>query len=484
MSLAYLKFLALAALAASALALALAGWNRSLRKSVARKTAALREEMKLTSRQAEELRASEENYRRVVENASDGIIVAQEGKILFANPQVSKALGIPQGDLAGLSIEDLIHPEDRDRIAEIHGRRMRGENTLEQYEFRARTASGEPLWIQNKVVITTWEGGNAALAFLRDVTRQKKLEEQLVQSRKMEAIGQLAGGIAHDFNNLLSVIIGYTHLLLTRPGNGAPYSREIHEIHKAADRAADLTRQLLAFSRKQLLQPRVVSLNDIVSGMTGGLRRLIREDIELQSCLQGDLPPVRVDPGQVEQVILNLAVNARDAMPRGGKLVIGTKSIELSESFAQEHPPLQPGSHVVLSVTDTGTGMEKGIIRKIFEPFFTTKELGKGTGLGLATVEGIVSQSKGHVSVESEPGRGTTFKIYFPQAGKLCRIRRKRRRRMARTGRGRSSSRRTTRGCGTWFASCSEPGDIRSWRRAKGMRRSGYRGSTATRSGC
>ena len=241
----------------------------------------------------------------------------------------------------------------------------------------------------------------------------------------MEAIGRLAGGIAHDFNNLLSVIIGYSHLLLSRPGSGAPFSKEIDEIRRAADRAAELTRQLLAFSRKQLLQPRVVSLNDIVTGMTNSLRRLVREDIELTSCLQGGLPPVLVDPVQVEQVILNLAVNARDAMPHGGKLIIGTKAVDLPESFAREHPHLVPGGYVELYVSDTGIGMEKGIIPKIFEPFFTTKEQGKGTGLGLASVEGIVSQSRGHVSVESEPGRGTTFRILLPEVERAPREARK-----------------------------------------------------------
>ncbi len=230
----------------------------------------------------------------------------------------------------------------------------------------------------------------------------------------MEAIGP-GGGDSARLQHLLSVIIGYAHLLRSRPGNGAPFSKEIDEIRRAAERAAELTRQLLAFSRKQLLQPRIVSLNDIITGMTASLRRLMREDIEITSCLQGDLPPVLVDPGQVEQVILNLAVNARDAMPNGGKLVIGTKAVVVPETFVREHPNLVPGGYVELYVSDTGVGMEKGIIPKIFEPFFTTKEQGKGTGLGLASVEGIVSQSRGHVSVESEPGRGTTFRIFLPE---------------------------------------------------------------------
>jgi len=395
--------------------LLLAAWNFTLRRSVERKTSELKKEIALTADQAVKLRASEENYRLLVENAGDGITIVHEGRVLYVNPGASRIIGIPPGELLGRSFLDVVHAEDRERIQGYYVKRMGGEETPSRYEFRAETASGETVWVQATVVGTMWEGKQVALSFLRDITQQKRLEEQLVQSRKMEAIGRLAGGIAHDFNNLLSVIIGYAHLLRSRPGNGAPFSKEIDEIRKAADRAADLTRQLLAFSRKQLLQPRIVSLNDIITGMTPGLRRLIREDIELTSCLQGDIPPVLVDPAQVEQVILNLAVNARDAMPNGGKLVIGTKSVVLPESFVREHPNLLPGGYVELYVSDTGVGMEKGIIPKIFEPFFTTKEQGKGTGLGLASVEGIISQSRGHVSVDSEPGRGTTFRILLPE---------------------------------------------------------------------
>jgi len=393
----------------------LAAWNRALRKSVERKTAELKKEMTITSEQAAKLSASEENYRQLVENAGDGITIIHEGRVLFVNPGASRIMGIPQSRLVGISFLDVIHPEDRERINGYYIKRMRGEDAPSGYEFRAVTASGETIWIQATAVGTMWEGKKVALSFLRDITRQKKLEDQLVQSRKMEAIGCLAGGIAHDFNNLLSVIIGYSHLMSSRPGNGAPYSKEVGEIRKAADRAADLTRQLLAFSRKQLLQPRVVSLNDIVTGMTSSLRRLVRDDIELMSCLQGGLPPVLVDPVQVEQVILNLAVNARDAMPQGGKLIIGTKAADLPQALVEEHPNLVPGGYVELYVSDTGIGMDKGIIPRIFEPFFTTKEQGKGTGLGLATVEGIVGQSRGYVSVESEPGRGTTFRILLPE---------------------------------------------------------------------
>ncbi len=409
-----LKYLVQGVVLGAVLILVLAGWNRSLRRSVARVAAELKEEMALTSKQAEELQSSEENYRLVVENANDGILIARNGTVLFANPRVAQILDVPEETIVGGTFVRFIHPDDRDRVERFHMARMRGEDAPARYEFRAISGAGETLWIQNSVVFTTWEGQQASLSFLRDVTGWRKLEDQLAQSRKMEAIGQLAGGVAHDFNNLLSVIIGYSHLVLNRPGGGEPFRKEVSEIRKAADRAADLTRQLLAFSRKQLLQPKVVSLNDVVKGMMTMLRRLIGEDIELSFSLQGDLPSVLVDPGQVEQVILNLTINARDAMPNGGTLTIGTETILLSESFIREHPPLAAVEHVVLSVSDTGTGMDQGTMSKIFDPFFTTKEHGKGTGLGLSTVEGIVSQSKGHITVESDPGRGTIFRIYLP----------------------------------------------------------------------
>jgi PAS domain S-box-containing protein len=411
------KILVVAALVGFVPILALAGWNRALRKSVERKTAELKKEMEVTSAQAEKLRVSEENYRLVFENAADGILIVQDGRILFVNPDASRFLGVPQDRLAGIPFQEMIHPEDRDRVVEYHDRRMRGEDAPILYVCRVRSASGEYRWIQNKVVFTTWEGKRASLAFMRDITGLKNLEDQLVQSRKMEAVGRLAGGIAHDFNNLLSVILGYSHILLNRPGGEASSAKEINEIRKAAERAAKLTRQLLAFSRKQLLQPKVVCLNDIVSGMTGSLRRLIDGDIELDSRLQEDLPPVLVDPGQVEQVIMDLAANARDAMPHGGRLVVGTRKADVPGPFAGETPAPPRGGYVELFVSDTGTGIEKGILPKIFEPFFTTKGVGKGTGLGLSTVEGIVIQSRGHVAVESEPGRGTTFRIFLPEAG-------------------------------------------------------------------
>ncbi|MBI2502107.1 MAG: PAS domain S-box protein [Candidatus Latescibacteria bacterium] len=250
---------------------------------------------------------------------------------------------------------------------------------------------------------------------LEDLRTLKAMEQQLSQSQKMEAIGQLAGGVAHDFNNLITIISGYSDIMLRALSPAHPHHPHLKEIQQAADRGAGLVRQLLAFSRKQVLAPKVLDLNTVVKDLEKMLHRLIGEDVELVTKLAPDLGQVKVDPGQMEQVLINLAVNARDAMPQGGKLIIETSNTELDETYAARHAIVKPGPYVLLAVSDTGTGMDEETQKHIFEPFFTTKELGKGTGLGLATVYGLVKQSGGYIWVYSEPGKGTSFKIYLPR---------------------------------------------------------------------
>jgi PAS domain S-box-containing protein len=271
------------------------------------------------------------------------------------------------------------------------------------YELRA-----VPIRDENGAVVSVVEVG-------RDISEMKRMEEQLLQSHKMEAVGRLAGGVAHDFNNLLTVITGYGDLLLSRLGEDDPRRKEAEEIRKAGNRAAALTRQLLAFSRRQVLQPEILDLNRVVQELETMLRRLIGEDVELATALDARLGNVKVDPGQIEQVVVNLVVNARDAMPGGGKLAIRTANVETDGEEARGDGTVPPGSYALLEISDTGCGMDPQTIANIFEPFFTTKEKGKGTGLGLATVYGIVRQSGGYILVSSEPGNGATFHLYFPR---------------------------------------------------------------------
>jgi PAS domain S-box-containing protein len=293
---------------------------------------------------------------------------------------------------------------------------MTGE-PLEGVEEKETWRDGRVTWVSTtKVPVRDAQGSIIGiLGISRDITERKKLEDQLRASQKMEAVGRLAGGVAHDFNNMLGVIFGYGEMVLKHLDSGTPLHAKQNEVLKAAERAAALTRQLLAFSRQQVLQPRVLDLNDVVADMDKMLRRLIGEDVELRTRLDPALGSISADPGQLGQIIMNLAVNARDAMPGGGRLTVETANVELDDAYATHHPPTVPGRYVMLAVTDTGCGMDADVRARIFEPFYTTKPQGEGTGLGLSTVYGIVKQSGGYIWVYSEVGLGTTFKIYLPR---------------------------------------------------------------------
>jgi two-component system cell cycle sensor histidine kinase/response regulator CckA len=280
---------------------------------------------------------------------------------------------------------------------------------------RHRKKDGSIITVEVTAHDFDFEQRSARLVLANDVTERLRLEEQLRQSQKMEAIGRLAGGVAHDFNNMLSVILSYGEILLADMKPGEPMRDEVEEIRKAGKRAADLTRQLLMFSRQQVLEPKVLDLNEILSGMEKMLQRILGADVDLVTMPASSLGRVRVDRSSIEQVIMNLAVNARDAMPTGGRLTMETSNVVLDDAYARSHLGAAAGRYVMLAITDTGTGMDQATLARIFEPFFTTKEVGKGTGLGLSTVFGITQQCGGGVWAESEPGKGTTFKVYLPR---------------------------------------------------------------------
>ncbi|MFZ0392040.1 MAG: PAS domain S-box protein [Calditrichia bacterium] len=487
------------------------------------------------------LRESEEKYRTLVEKANDAIIIIQDSLVKYVNPRLCKMRGEPAEKIIEKPFLDYVHPEEKPKVLEYYRRRSRGEEVVSVYETRLLRYDGSYLYAEVNASLIRYEGENAELVLVRDVTDRyraesalrkseekmramfqsfvdgifvtdmnarlqemnesclkmfgyrnknevvnervftfidakqrsqvrrvilqilhsdvvksiefkglkrdgskfpveisvgvlkddsgtpvgfvgtikdvtdrKHLEEQLQQSRKMEAIGKLAGGIAHDFNNLLTVISGYSELALVTLPENAAFAKNIGHIRDAASRAEALTRQLLAFSRKQVLQPKVVDLNTLVLQLKNMLRRIIGENVELITRLAETPLKIKADSGQLEQVIMNLVINARDAMPNGGKLQIGSCELILKENEKPVIPSMQPGRYVKLSVSDTGMGMDEKIIPQIFEPFFTTKPKGKGTGLGLSTVYGIIKQSGGYITVDSAPGKGTAFEIYFP----------------------------------------------------------------------
>ena len=329
-------------------------------------------------------------------------------RFLEVNAAAAALYGYSVDDFRTMTLADVQLPEDARRFVEELTQPARTTPGI----WRHHTKSSRLIEVEIAVHEIQYGGRKAHLAVLLDITGRRQLEEQLRQAQRMEAVGMLAGGVAHDFNNLLTIIAGYSELILRNLGPNDPNRHSAEQIMKAGERAAALTRQLLAFSRRQVLQPRVLELNKLVTSLGTMLRRLIGEDVELRLALSSDLGRVSADPGQIEQVLMNLAVNARDAMPTGGILTIETSNRELGDDYSARHVAVKPGPHVQLAVSDTGTGMDAATKAHLFEPFFTTKEA--GTGLGLSTVFGIIKQSGGSVEVYSEPGCGTSVKVYLP----------------------------------------------------------------------
>ncbi|MFW6175779.1 MAG: ATP-binding protein, partial [Acidobacteriota bacterium] len=363
------------------------------------------------------LRASEERYRQFFEEDLTGdCIVDLEGRIHDCNPAFARTFGFGSVREALASDVPTLVPDREVRRRVL--RDFHREGQLERYGFEARKTTGEPVYLIANAVAVHDEAGRVRQirAYLFDDTERHQTEAQLRQSQKMEAVGRLAGGVAHDFNNLVTAINGYSDLLLARLRDDAPERTELEEIRRAGQRAAALTRQLLAFSRSQVLRPTVLDLNEVIDATGAMLHRLLGEDIRLVTRLTEDLAPVRADRGQLEQVLLNLAVNAQDAMPRGGELLVETSEEELDGTYVKRNVVVHPGTFVTLTVTDTGEGMPPDVLERVFEPFFTTKDSGKGTGLGLSTVYGIVKQTGGYIFGYSEPGEGTSFKVYLPRA--------------------------------------------------------------------
>jgi two-component system cell cycle sensor histidine kinase/response regulator CckA len=376
-------------------------------------------------RAAKALREMEERFHQVYDEAPVGYHeLDEEGRIIRVNRRELEMLGYTAQELLGLPVWKFVVEEDMTRqviMAKIAGD-VSFHETFER-TYRRKDGTTLPVLIEDRVIRDKKGRITGIRSMIEDITERRraeealrKSEEQLRQWQRVEAIGRLAGGVAHDFNNLLMTIKGCSELLLGELDSHDSRREEVEEIRKAAERATALTRQLLAFGRRQVLQPQVLDLNEVVANMDRMLQRLIGEDIHLLTVPDPELWPVTVDPGQIEQVIMNLAVNARDAMPGGGKLTIETANVVLDEDYARRHVSVKPGPCVMLAVTDNGCGMDKEIQSHLFEPFFTTKAKGEGTGLGLSTVYGIVKQSGGNIWAYSEPGLGTTFKIYLPRA--------------------------------------------------------------------
>ena len=384
--------------------------------------ARLKADLVLERNRAEEaLSASEARYRRLFETAQDGILIldAHSGLIIDVNPFLVSLLDYPREEFIGKTLWD-IGPFRNIGASKAAFRELQDKEYIRYDNLPLEARNGRRVNVEFVSNVYGVNGKSVIQCNIRDITARKhaeQVDERLRQSQKMEALGQLAGGVGHDFNNLLGVILGYCELLEEGIAADDSKRRMVEQIHNAGTRAAALIRQLLAFSRRQILRSVVLDLNRLVTGMEAMLRRLIGEHIEIATSLLPHLGRVKADPAQIEQILMNLAVNARDAMPGGGTITIETANVELDDNHARQHAEVKPGSYVMLAMSDTGAGMDSETQARIFEPFFTTKQPGKGTGLGLSTVYGIVKQSAGYIWAYSEPGKGTTFKVYLPWVG-------------------------------------------------------------------
>jgi two-component system, cell cycle sensor histidine kinase and response regulator CckA len=368
-------------------------------------------------RKAEEaLRMSEERYRCLVENIDIGVtLIDSDYNVIMTNEAQSRLYGKAARDVVGLKCYREFG-NNESVCAQCPGRGAMDSGEPCEMDMQVPKEDRDPISLRVRSFPIFGEGG-VVTGFIKvadDITERKRLEEQLRQAAQLEAIGRLAGGVAHDFNNLLTAMIGYSSVLLNQMQVNDPGRERVEQIRCAAERAAELTRQLLAFSRKQVLDVKVIDLNPLIADFQKIIRRLLGEDVEVATALDSSIGRVKADAGQIEQILMNLAVNARDAMPSGGKLTMETANVRLDKDYARTHPDVRPGPYVLIAVSDNGVGMDAETRAQIFDPFFTTKERGKGTGLGLSMVYGIVKQHQGHICVYSEPGRGTTFKVYLP----------------------------------------------------------------------
>ena len=363
------------------------------------------------------LKESEERYRQLIESQNDGIYLLFNRKFEIINKKFSDMFDVTLDDVNDPDFDfiQLVAPKSRPLVEDRVKKAAQGIELEPKYEFTAISRKGKEIDVEASVSYISYKDGIGVLGIVRDISERKKLEKQLLQAQKLEGIGRLAGGIVHDFNNLLTSIIGYVGLINMKMGGDNPCSEYAKQTLKAADRATTLVQQLLTFSRKAKTKPRVVNLNQVIKNFSSMLQRVLGEDVEFEFLPGKKLYNIEADPVQIEQIIMNLAVNSRDAMPRGGKLIIETNNCNLDRDFLKKYPYMKKGQYVLIMVSDTGLGMDEDTLSKIFEPFFTTKVDGEGTGLGLSMVYGITKQNGGHISVYSELNKGTTFKIYLPK---------------------------------------------------------------------